>query len=117
MKKLWVENIALPSVIYQEDSPGENFIDKTNDILVWDKYFNRVGKDYKFVRSIIMQQVFEDCTVSTPYDAWDGYSSDKKEVASYWFVVPKSLRDTVHTIEEQVVNGSVFNGNTTNSTA
>lgn len=63
----------------------------------WDKYGLATGYDYKYVRIQIYILV---TTIG-----WTNLSIAEKTIASIWFVVVKSQRDEVHTLEEQKANG------------
>lgn len=65
----------------------------------WRKLF----VDYKKARSVLKDLVW---TIG-----FDNLSLIEKKIASRWFVVPQDMRNTVHSISQQVANGKVFHDN------
>lgn len=78
-----------PSTDYADVSTIEN----------WANYGHLI-KDYKYIRSRIAGLV-----VSI---GWSSLSTTEKEIASEYFAVGQTERNEVHTIEEQVTNGTAY---------
>lgn len=72
----------------------------------WDKYGHHTGKDYKVRRKEIQTRVYTKI-LGNP-DNWDMLTLAEKKIASKYFLVPRVLRDTVHTDLEQNNNGLIF---------
>ena len=72
-----------------------------------DKYgYN--GKDYKYVRQKIIDGV-------TSAGGFSNLTTAEKEIATRWFAVAKSDRDTVYTTEQQILLGLQFHKGSTES--
>tara|TARA_R110002020_G_scaffold185953_3_gene383835 strand:- start:679 stop:1209 length:531 start_codon:yes stop_codon:yes gene_type:complete len=116
MAKLYIEdNEARPAVLVllDTDSPPTGFTEDTT-IQGWNKYAPRkVGvvalRDFLELRTKIAELViakgFDNCT------------EEEKVIASQWFVVDKSQRDTVRTEWEQFNDGKtlIYNIRTDNN--
>lgn len=59
--------------------------------------------DYKKARSAVKDLVWSI--------GFDNLSTVEKKIASKWFVIPQSMRNAVHSLEEQVLNGKSFHNN------
>lgn len=108
MKKLWLENIEnLPSVVYQETTPNENFIDKTNDATIWDLYGERV-LDYWFVIGKIRDLLFFRINPNYPTmdeSGWNTLTENEKKVIAKLAYVSRAKRLTVYSEIEDYQNG------------
>lgn len=100
--KIYSENnepIPAIQVLSDSDTVPLNFTEITT-ITNLHKYGMKNGYDYKAVRSQIQ-------IVATTV-GFTNLSLTEKKLASKWFAVLKEDRDTVHSIEEQIVNGKEF---------
>ena len=73
----------------------------------WDKYSDFLRVDYKVVREEIMMLTYTKLQTT----GWDSLTSDEKEIATRWFVLPKYLRDLVYSTEEQIQLGLDYHNN------
>lgn len=100
MKKLWVENIALPSVVYQEEQPSVDHVDKTSDVTAWDKYGKSI-MDYIFYRYEIEKILIPKANPNYPtidFTGWQtGLTSEEREIMARYVLAPYVLRITVFT--------------------
>lgn len=107
MKKLWIENISnLPSVLYQEETPSGDFLDKTNDIISWDKY-GEIVVDYIFVLKKIRELSVLMLNPNYPtidFSGWVNLTTELKKVISKYLLVPYNLRLQVFNDEEDLFN-------------
>lgn len=110
-KKLWIENIEnLPAVVYQEESPGEGWLDKTNDPVAWDQYGERI-LDYIFVLPKIINILLPKANLNYPiidFTGWGTLTTDEKKVFSKTVVyVPYPLRVPDVFSDEQDIQNAI----------
>lgn len=88
-KKLWVENIDNPSVVFSETAPNENFTDKSNDLIAWDKYGYKVLDldRYRYEMKLPFYTL-----AGFSLENWAGLSAEIKEIGARYFFVPYALR-------------------------
>ena len=77
------------------------------------KYGLKTNKDYKFVRNEILNLVWGKM-LGDPSN-WNNLNLEEKKIASEFFVVPKILRDTVYTTDEQIPMAENFDINSIES--
>lgn len=111
MKKLWIENIALPNVEFTDDDLSATHTDFSNDVEKWNEYGLQVLQ-WMHVRRRIQPLVHAASTVSTPFDNWANVSSEIKSIAIEFIVVPYALRVPTITDEEDQANWKVLMQNT-----
>lgn len=75
------------------------------------KYGVRANKDYKYIRNEIMVAVWTK--ILNNINKWNLLTQVEKEIASEWFTVPKVLRDTIHSFNQQIENGKIFDKEST----
>ncbi len=88
----FIASSTLPSVDYVDVSSVEN----------WSEHGIRTGKDYKFIRNEI--KLLADTI------AWTDLTASEKDICVKLFVVDKSKRDKLYTIDEQIQLGYLFHG-------
>jgi hypothetical protein len=102
-KKLWIENISIPAILYQEDTPSGDYLDKTNDAVYWDLYGMQV-MDYIFVRDNINNLLFPICNPNYPptidFSGWNNLTAAQKEIMARYVLAPYALRLTIYTDQE-----------------
>jgi hypothetical protein len=79
--------------------------DEISSIETWSLFYNNLV-DYKYARNEILTLVWTKM-LGDPSN-WDNLTTTEKQIASSWFVVPKELRDTIHTINEQINYAEIF---------
>src|SRR3990167_1721682 len=85
-KKLWVENIAsFPVAKYQEEQPGEDWIDKTSDILAWGLSFDRINEFAHIKRNFFITEFLPN---------WSTLTNNEKKVLICQFVYPQGTTET-----------------------
>lgn len=94
MKKFWVENILdNPACAWSEVAPPSGgFIDRTNDLVYWDKYGKNV-LDLDRYRYEMKTPFY--ALAGTQLENWASLSSEIKEIAARMFFIPYSLRLTI----------------------
>lgn len=100
-KKLWVENIDNPSVVFSETAPSANFTDKTDDIIAWDAYGSRV-LDLDRYRYEMKAPFYAEAGINL--ENWTTLSLEKKIIGAKYFFVPYALRKTVITEQQDYDN-------------
>jgi hypothetical protein len=102
MKKLWIEDTELhPSVVWSENAPNQDFIDKTNDVVSWDMYGNQ-ALDYDRYRYEMKSPFY--ALAGNQLQNWGSLSSEIKEIGARYFFVPYALRLTIVTEEQDYAN-------------
>lgn len=109
MKKLWIENIENPAVVYQETAPvNENeWVDKTNDAYAWSIYGEQVI-DYWFVLGKIRNLTFLKMNPNYPtidFSGWGTLTENEQRSVANTPYVPPSLRLLYYSPEEDWKNG------------
>lgn len=74
--------------------------DDISTIEGWATYGMGAGKDYKYVRGQIGLLVGEI--------GWSGLTAAEKSIAASWFLVPKTQRDELYSLEQQIGLGILF---------
>lgn len=94
MKKLWVENNEnLPAVVWSETQPQTgDFLDRTNDLISWDKYGKYV-LDFERYRYEMKAPFYGEAGIQL--ENWGLLSAEKKLIGAKYFFVPYQLRLTV----------------------
>lgn len=102
-KKLWVENIDHPAVKYQQDSPGEDWLDKSTDAISWDLYGGYV-LDYLMYRDKINEILFIKANPNYPTIDFSGFFSvltgQERFLMCKYVLAPYALRLMVVSEEE-----------------
>lgn len=75
----------------------------------WDACWQFLDRDYKYVR----KQMFALAWAKMMGDPanWNLLTDSEREISARWFLVPKELRDTVYTTEEQMPMADAFDTN------
>ena len=71
----------------------------------WDVHGYKTEKDYKFIRNEIINCAWTKMQGNSAN--WDNLSVNEKKISIQWFSVPKELRDTLYSLDEQIVFGSL----------
>lgn len=100
MKKIWVEDISSPFRCYQEESPGVDFLDKTSDIIEWDKSDGVL--DWSRRRDIISPLFYSEAGVQL--ENFSSMSNEIKLLGCKYFLIPYSLRIQLITDSEDKNN-------------
>lgn len=103
MKKLWIENIENnPACVWSENHPPQgDFINRTDDLIYWDKYgknvldLDRYRYEMKYPFYILAGFSLEN---------WANLSIDIKKIGAKMFFVPYNIRLTVVTEQEDYNN-------------
>lgn len=107
MKKLWIENIANPSVLYQEADPGTGWTDESADESAWDLYGHFV-MDYIFYRKKINGILFPIANPNYPptidFSGWASLTAAQKLLMTTYLLAPCALRLTIVTDAEDKAN-------------
>jgi hypothetical protein len=97
-KKLWIENISTPSVLWQEEIPAGDWIDCTNDAIAWDLYGYHV-LDYLMYRDKINQILFIKANPNYPTIDFSGFfnvlSNEERLIMCKYILAPYALRLTI----------------------
>lgn len=102
MKKLWIEdNETIPAVVFQEQSPGNNYSDKSNDLVAWSIYGIQV-LDFDRCRTN-MKPIFYSL-VGPQLQNWPNLTDEVKKIAVDFFFVPYQLRLTIVTDDQDAIN-------------
>jgi len=102
MKKLWKENIEKhPALIYQEENPGENFIDVSNDILEWDKADRLM--DWSRRRDIMKGLFYAEARPNL--SNFNSMSEEKQIIGYKYFFIPYNMRRLFISEAEDSLNG------------
>lgn len=89
MKKLWIEDIEnFPAKVYQEDAPDENYLDKTDDIIEWDKATYIM--DWSRRRDMIVPAFYYES--GSQLQNFSDMSIEKKIISCKYFLIPYSIR-------------------------
>ena len=101
--KLWIENIILPAIIYQENSPGESFEDCSNNMQSWDIALNIM--DWSRRRDKIAALFY--AITGDNLANYGNLTADQKLIGAKYFLVPYSLRVTngIVTEEQDFIDG------------
>lgn len=91
-KKLWIENIENPAVVWAEAQPNADFIDKTADVLLWDKYGKQV-LDLDRYRYEMKAPFY--AIVGAALQNWATTSAEIKAIGAKYFLIPYNLRLTL----------------------
>lgn len=106
-KKLWIENIDIPAVLWQEATPSGDWLDKTNDAVQWHLYGKQV-LDYIFVRDKINNILFLKANPNYPTIDFSGFftelTSDERLLMCQYVLAPYALRIIVVSEEEDKNN-------------
>lgn len=87
-KKLWIENIQIfPAAVWQEQSPNDDFIDYSNDMLKWDMVN---VMDWSRRRDEISSLFY--AMVGTNLSGYNSITLEQKKIGAKYFLVPYSLR-------------------------
>jgi len=78
-----------------------------SSITNWYVYGDKTERDYKFIRDRIIE-LFQSI-------GWTNLTLEEKQICSQYFAVPKSNRNEIYTIEEQIELGSTYNRNSIES--
>jgi hypothetical protein len=107
MKKFWVENILdNPACAWSEVAPPSGgFIDRTNDLVYWDKYGKNV-LDLDRYRYEMKTPFYTQAGLQL--ENWATLSAEIKEIAARMFFVPYILRLTVVSEEQDYLNWEVI---------
>lgn len=111
MEKLWVENISTPARIYQVNSPNENFVDMSYDIIEWDKSIYIM--DWSRRRDMISPLFYAEA--GSQLQNFGGMSIEKKLLACKYFLIPYSVRTSIITENEDKLNGEYLLSQTESS--
>lgn len=103
--KLWIENINTPAILYQEDAPSGDWVDRSSDAMAWD-LFGKYIMDYLFYRDKINNILFILCNPNYPtidFSGWGSLTSIEKEIMARYILAPYALRLTIYSeeIDEQ----------------
>lgn len=101
-KKLYIENDeALPAIVYAEDVPGENFTDKSDDMIAWDNAISIM--DWSRRRDMIKPLFYAEAGMSL--ENFSSLSVEKKIIGCTYFFIPQSVRLLIISAEQDKVNG------------
>lgn len=100
MKKLWIENIDLPAIVYEELAPNETFTDKTDDIEAWDIALNVL--DWSRRRDIITPLFYMES--GAQLQNFSLMSVEKKIIGCKYFLIPFSIRLQIVSEEQDKLN-------------
>jgi hypothetical protein len=107
MKKLLVENIELPAILYQEDTPTGDWLDKSSDAVAWDIHGEKVI-DYIFARDKINEILFIKANPNYPTIDFSGFfsllSAEERLVMCKHVLAPYALRTMVVSEEQDYIN-------------
>lgn len=102
MKKLWIENIELhPAVIWSENAPNQDFIDKTTDVVAWDLYGCNI-LDLDRYRYEMKAHFFN--LAGLQLQNWASLDNEIKIIGAKYFFVPYQKRLEVLTEEQDYSN-------------
>lgn len=73
------------------------------------KYWEQCGVDYKVARNELYKCAM--LKMSNDINNWNNLNKLEKKISAIWFIVPKQLRDTVLTINEQILYSKIFDEN------
>lgn len=100
-KKLWIESISNPGVVYQETSPNEDCVDQTASMVHWDMHGQK-ALQYQQVRNILWTLLIAE--IGANFAGWGSLSLAKKLIAAKWGLAPYALRLSVITEGEDIIN-------------
>ena len=110
MKKLLIENIDNPAVLYQEEAV-ENYTDYSDSAIHWDKY-GKMVMDYLFYRDKINQILFIKANPNYPEIDFSGFfgvmNGEERLIMCKYIQAPYSLRLMVVSEEEDIVNWNIL---------
>lgn len=88
---------------WSETAPGQNFDDKSNDILAWDKYGSTVLDldRYRYEMKILFY-----AEAGTQLENWANLSSEKQLIGAKYFFIPYALRMMLLSDDEDKINWS-----------
>ena len=91
MKKLWVEiNEAIPAIAFSENAPSADFIDKSDDIELWDSVTSIM--DWSRRRDKILPLFY--AIASVDLSTYGNLTAAQKLIGAKYFLAPYSLRVT-----------------------
>lgn len=103
MKKLWIENIENnPACVWSENHPPQgDFINRTDDLIYWDKY----GKNVLDLDRYRYEMKMPFYTLSGfGLENWGSLSNEVKKIGAKMFFIPYLLRLTVISESEDYDN-------------
>lgn len=100
MKKLWIENITNPAVLFQENDPGGVFEDKSDDILSW---YNSKNILTWFLRRGKISPLFYS-VAGNGLENFAGLTTEIKLIACELFLIPYSVRMQLISNEQDILN-------------
>lgn len=127
--KLYTENGVTPPAVevLKDEDPAPGGYTEVTDICDWETYGKpAIGKwswfrDYKCLREELKTRIntkagFDPQDEQTYNQTnWDKLTANEKDLASRYFFVPEPLRVQVHTMDQQIEFGIVFNEEATKS--
>ena len=75
----------------------------------FDAVWAALSRDYKYIRKLMFGIAWTKM-MGDPSN-WNLLTDSEKEISARWFLVPKELRDTVYTTEEQMPMADAFDTN------
>lgn len=99
-------NKDIPRLLYKGDRDNLSFTVKNYALVNIDGNWKTSFVDYKQAR---LQMYVELVARITEVGSFSNLSLAERQIASRWFIVGDNERDSVHSFDEQVVNGSIYN--------
>lgn len=110
-KKLWIENNSIPAVLWQEEQPTGDWLDKTNDAESWDLYGKYV-MDYLFYRDKINTILFAKANPNLPTIDFSGFftvlTANERLLMCKYVLAPYALRTAVVSDEIDYQNWDIL---------